>query len=109
MSRLTGYEWKGNVRELQNIIERACALADGPEITAEQLPPEIIRSGSRACSVPDEVPEHGMDLESTLDGLEKDFLLKALEKTGGAKMEAARLLGLSFPSFRHRLKKYGIE
>jgi two-component system response regulator PilR (NtrC family) len=109
MSRLMAHEWKGNVRELQNIIERACALTDGQEITLEHLPPEVIRTGGRTCPVPDEVPESGLDLESTLDGLEKDYLLKALEKTGGSKTEAARLLGLTFPSFRHRLKKLGLE
>lgn len=109
MSRLMAYEWKGNVRELENIIERACALADGPVITAEQLPPEIIRGDRRACPVPDEVPDHGLDLEATLDGLEKGYLLKALEKAGGSKTEAAKLLGLTFPSLRHRLKKFGLD
>jgi two-component system response regulator PilR (NtrC family) len=109
MSRLMGYEWKGNVRELENIIERACALADGPVINADQLPQEVAKSGGRTCPVPDSLPEHGLDLESTLDGLEKDYLLKALEKAGGSKTEAAKLLGLTFPSLRHRLKKFGLE
>jgi two-component system response regulator PilR (NtrC family) len=109
MSRLMGYEWKGNVRELENIIERACALADGPVINADQLPQEVAKSGGRTCPVPDSLPEHGLDLESTLDGLEKDYLLKALEKAGGSKTEAAKLLGLTFPSLRHRLKKFGLD
>ena len=109
MQALMQNEWKGNVRELENVIERACALADGSIIGMEHLPPELLAAGRMPCPVPADVPESGIGLEGVLDGLEKDYLLKALEKTGGAKMEAAKLLGLSFPSFRHRLKKYGIE
>jgi len=106
---LLRYGWKGNVRELENVVERACALSEGRVITPEHLPLEVSGNGRRVCPVPSDVPEGGMDLERQLDDLEKSYLLKALERTGGAKMEAARLLGLSFPSLRHRLKKYGID
>jgi len=103
------YNWPGNVRELENIIERAGALSGGRAITPEHLPAEMLGKGGPICLLPASLPEEGVDLEKSLDGIEKDYLVKALERTGGAKMEAARLLGLSFPSFRHRLKKYGIE
>ncbi len=109
MNLLMGYSWPGNVRELANIIERACALSEGGLITSEHLPAEMSgRCKEMRLSMGD-IPGEGMDLERLLDDMEKDYLLKALSRTGGAKMEAARLLGLSFPSFRHRLKKYGIE
>ena len=109
MDLLLKYEWRGNVRELENIIERACALSDGSVITPGQLPGEVKRTARRSRPVPDEVPEGGMDLEGLLDDLEKEYLDKALKKCGGSKTEAARLLGVSFPSLRHKLKKFGME
>jgi len=109
MKMLMGHEWKGNVRELENIVERACTLSDGPVISPEHLPVEVMGITRDTRTLSGDVPKDGMDLERLLDDVEKDFLLKALKKTGGAKTEAAKLLGLSFPSFRHRLKKYGID
>lgn len=110
MNALTAYGWRGNVRELENIIERSCALCDGDVVGIEHLPAELkADAGAPDCNHAVELTDAGIDLEGILDGIEKGYLLKALEKTGGAKMEAARILGLSFPSFRHRLKKLGIE
>jgi two-component system response regulator PilR (NtrC family) len=56
--------------------------------------------------IPAEIPENGLDMEAVLESAERALLQKALEKAGGVKTEAARLLGLSFRSFRHRLQKY---
>lgn len=109
MKLLLECEWRGNVRELENIIERACALSDGSAITPDQLPGEVRRTYRRSSPVPDDVPEGGMDLERLLDDLEKEYLGKALKRCGGSKTEAARLLGVSFPSLRHKLKKFGME
>ncbi len=106
---LMEFEWKGNVRELENIMERACTLSDGPVILPEHLPVEVMGETKCMRLLSSDVPADGMDLEGLLDDMEKDFLVKALKKTGGAKTEAAKLLGLSFPSFRHRLKKYGLD
>jgi two-component system response regulator PilR (NtrC family) len=110
MRALMEYGWPGNVRELENAIERACALCDETVVKTDHLPPDI-RSpyGAGVEITADSIPEEGLDLELLLEGMEKDYLIKALEKTGGAKMEAARILGLSFPSLRHRLKKYGVD
>jgi len=63
-----------------------------------------------ACLTADiEIPENGMQLEPLLEELEKKYLLKALEKTGGAKKKAGELLGMSFRSFRYRLAKFGLD
>ena len=55
------------------------------------------------------MPEAGMDLEAYLEGIEKQYLLQALEKSGGVKKRAAELLGLTFRSFRYRLAKFGMD
>jgi len=110
MDIMSGYAWPGNVRELENAVERACALCEDSVVKTEHLPPELRAGGrGRLQSGGFELPDEGMDLEALLDDMEKGYLTRALEKTGGAKMEAARLLGLSFPAFRHRLKKFGID
>jgi two-component system response regulator PilR (NtrC family) len=103
---LKNYHWKGNVRELENIVERAVLLCDNEVIDEEYLPEEITSvSTSRGVSV----PSGGMDFEKLIEDTEKAYLLKALSKTNGVKTEAAKLLNLTFRSFRHKLKKYGIE
>ncbi len=103
---LKNYRWKGNVRELENIIERTLLLCDNEVINIEHLPDEI-SSGSKAEKVV--VPEGGMDIDKLMEDTEKAYILKALEKTNGVKTEAAKLLNLTFRSFRHKLKKYGID
>ncbi|UCH79867.1 MAG: sigma-54-dependent Fis family transcriptional regulator [Nitrospiraceae bacterium] len=106
MAMLQNYRWKGNVRELENIIERVLLLSEGDVMDVESLPEEI-RSGPSRDRVA--VPSGGIDIESIISETEKAYLLKALEKTNGVKTEAAKLLNLSFRSFRHKLKKYGID
>jgi len=106
MNRLLGYRWPGNVRELENAIERLNILASGDTIRIEHIPESI--SVTRPCPelIPLDIPESGINLEDLLQNVERTLLYKALEKSGGVKTEAARLLGLSFRSFRHRLQKY---
>ncbi len=102
------YPWKGNVRELENVIERILLLADKGEITIEDVPLEILRLSEDAKHISD-LTKEGMDLDRFIEDIEKKYLLNALEITDGNKTEAARLLNLSFRSFRHRLSKYGIK
>lgn len=106
MEILMSYRWPGNVRELENTIERLVILSPGDTITEEHIP-DAIRN-SRPCPevIPTEIPDTGIDLETLLENAEKTLLKKALEKAGGVKTEAARLLGITFRSFRHRLQKY---
>jgi len=108
MRILMGYPWKGNVRELENVIERTVLLTEKEEITPTELPNEIIGYAEEIKEIP-ELTEAGVDLDKIIGDIEKRYLLKALEKSGGVKKEAARLLNLSFRSFRHRLYKYKIK
>jgi two-component system response regulator PilR (NtrC family) len=106
MNRLLNYRWPGNVRELENAIERLNILASGDTIGIEHIPSGISVTSSCPELIPLDIPETGVDLEQLLQNAEKTMLFKALDKSGGVKTEAARLLGLSFRSFRHRLQKY---
>lgn len=104
---LMGYRWPGNVRELENTIERLAILSSGDTILLDHIPDAVKNYQPCSTLVPSEIPDEGIDLETMLENAEKMLLQKALEKTAGVKTEAAKLLGLSFRSFRHRLRKYG--
>jgi len=103
---LMSYRWPGNVRELENTIERLVILASGTTIGPEHVPDSLKTSSPCPELVPADIPDEGLDLEALLGSAEKALLQKALDKTGGVKTEAAKLLGLTFRSFRHRLQKY---
>jgi two-component system, NtrC family, response regulator PilR len=107
MKMLMDYSWKGNVRELENIIERVALLAEKEEITPADLPSEITAYAGESKAI-SALTDSGIDIDGIIGDIEKEYLLMALEKTGGVKTEAAKLLNLTFRSFRHRLHKYGI-
>jgi two-component system response regulator PilR (NtrC family) len=100
------YRWPGNVRELENTLERLAILCPGDIITVDQLPAGFMEDLPGPDMLPADIPDDGIDLEGLLASAEKQLLRKALEKAGGVKTEAAKLLRLSFRSFRHRLQKY---
>lgn len=106
MKRLLNYRWPGNVRELENAIERLSILASGDTIRIDHIPDSISVTPPCPELIPLDIPEEGVNLEHLLENAEKTMLFKALDKSGGVKTEAAKLLGLSFRSFRHRLQKY---
>jgi two-component system response regulator PilR (NtrC family) len=108
MRILIEYPWKGNVRELENVIERVALLTEKEEITPAELPNEIIGYAEEIKEIP-ELTEEGINLDTIMTDIEKKYLLKALEKSRGVKKNAAKLLNLTFRSFRHRLSKYGIK
>jgi two-component system nitrogen regulation response regulator GlnG len=106
---LLAHDWPGNVRELANAVERAVTLSDGDEVHPGVLPPALRGSGPGAeAESASTLPEAGIDLQAHLDTIERRLLERALERTGGVKTEAARLLSLTFRSLRYRLAKYGI-
>ncbi len=108
MRLLMDYSWKGNVRELENVIERIGLFADKEEITPADLPSEITGYPGDIKYI-SELTEEGVNIDKIIEDIEKKYLLQALKIAGGIKTEAARLLNLSFRSFRHRLHKYGIK
>jgi two-component system response regulator PilR (NtrC family) len=102
---LMDYEWKGNIRELENAIERVLLFTDTEIITDIDLPAEIQGYSEKTMQIN---IESGIDMESVLAEQEKSYLREAIKVTGGNKTEASKLLGLSFRSFRHKLSKYGM-
>ncbi|MEW6379530.1 MAG: sigma-54 dependent transcriptional regulator [bacterium] len=106
MQLLSAYSWPGNVREMENTIERAVALAAQGTIQPEDLPENIRHAAAGGKPVIDYDIEQGIDLEKIMDSLEKSLIFQALDKSNGNKTRAAELLNLSFRSFRYRLKKY---
>jgi len=108
MKLLLEYQWKGNVRELENVIERTALLIDKDEIKPSDLPSEIMSYPRDKKFIP-ELTSKGIDVDEIIGDIEKRYLMSALDLVGGVKTEAAKLLNLSFRSFRHRLQKYGIK
>ncbi len=108
MERLCRYEWKGNVRELENTIERAIVLSEGDRITTEHLPHHILEGQLFALPPKMDIPDDGIDFDRIISDMERDLLTQALAKAGGIKKEAARILNMSFRSFRYKLSKYEI-
>ena len=105
MATLCCYPFPGNVRELENSIERAVALAAEEFIQREDLPEKILQKASDPSGDPLEFMEEGVNLEGRLQQIELSFIMEAMRRTGGVKKRAAELLGLSFRSFRYRLQK----
>jgi DNA-binding NtrC family response regulator len=108
MRYLEGYDWPGNVRELENTIERAVALEPSSVIKQERLPDRILKYKPRNITDVD-LPEDGFDLEAYLAQLEKDYIIRALQRTGGNQTRAAELLNMSVRSLRHLLDKHKIR
>jgi two-component system, NtrC family, response regulator PilR len=108
MAVLCDYDYPGNVRELENLIERAATLESGDRIGRAALPPLSARAAPPAPPAAGEIPAEGLDLERVLGDVERDLLLKALERSGGVRKAAAKLLKISFRSLRYRLAKLGV-
>jgi two-component system response regulator PilR (NtrC family) len=107
---LLNYDYPGNVRELQNIIERAVALEGHQELTAQNLSSYLSEQPLlKKGPIDIEIPNEGIDLEKMVEELERTLLLKALDKTKGIKKKAAELLRINFRSMRYRLEKYGLD
>ena len=105
---LKEYSFPGNVRELENLVERVTALASSDRICPEDIYPHLNPNFPPEISEPVAFPSEGINLESQLEAFEKKLIRAALDKTGGKKKKAAGLLGLSFRSFRYKLEKFGI-
>ena len=115
LEQLSGYEWPGNVRQLENTIERAVALEMG-EVLRVQLPMERARAKAAAAGVgantlsvtSDAVLPEGMDMEKYVAEIERSLLKSALQQSNGVQTRAAEVLRISYRSFRHLMKKYDL-
>lgn len=107
---LENYDWPGNVRELENVIERTVALSDGPQISIKDLPPHI--SGSR--TVPPtaleslKLPVEGLDMPKRVMEIERQWILEALELSGGVKARAAALLSINRTTLVEKIKRLNL-
>lgn len=113
-SALMTYRWKGNVRELRNIIERAVLIARGPLIMVDDLGIEHADQPKRPVGKRDGIsfpslPSEGTDLQALQESLERFYLTEAFRMSGGNECKAARLLGINHHTFRYRRKKLKIE
>jgi two-component system response regulator PilR (NtrC family) len=111
LDALKTFEWPGNVRQLENTIERAVAMEAGNELRvdleADRPRARAVAASSNGHSSPD-VPSDGMDFEKYVAGVERSLIESALQQSGGVQIRAAELLKVSYRSFRHLLKKYDI-
>ncbi|HSL20033.1 MAG TPA: sigma-54 dependent transcriptional regulator [Vicinamibacterales bacterium] len=107
MRLLQAYPWPGNIRELENAIERAVTLEAGSFVQASSLP-EHVQSGTSGDGKDAVVLDSGFDLERHVEDIEREYISEALRRAGGVKSRAAELLGMSFRSFRYYMKKYNL-
>jgi two-component system response regulator PilR (NtrC family) len=113
LTRLRDYAWPGNIRELENAMERAVALERTPTILPDSLP-EQLQDERRAPAVAPAATSapvlgEGFDLEGHVQHIEREYIAEALRRAGGVKVKAAELLGMSFRSFRYYTKKYNLK
>ncbi len=111
LDALKAFEWPGNVRQLENTIERAVAMETGNELKvdleADRPRARAVAAAGNGHSSPD-VPSDGIDFEKYVAGVERSLIESALQQSGGVQIRAAELLKVSYRSFRHLLKKYDI-
>ena len=110
LEALRAFEWPGNVRQLENTIERAVAMETGDELKVD-LEADRPRTRPAAASTNGDsahVSADGIDFEKYVAGIERSLIESALEQSGGVQIRAAELLKVSYRSFRHLLKKYDI-
>ncbi len=102
LERLVGYPWPGNIRELQNVLERAVILAQGDRISLRDLPENVVQpeDGARVGAAPD------LGLKRARKALEVEMIRRALRATGGNRTQAARLLEISHRALLYKIKDY---
>jgi len=106
MAVLERHHWPGNIRELENVLERAIVLGAGDMLAVDSLPESVRRERPLKGLESVDIPEDGLDLEATLDSIEGRYLQRALDRTGGVQTKAAELLKMTFRQFRYKLQKH---
>jgi len=104
LRRLIAYRWPGNVRQLENVLERLVVLASHSVIAEEELPEEILQQPSSSPTIYSDLPEEGLSLEA----VERDLIQRALDRFQGNQTHAARYLDISRRTLIYRMEKYGL-
>jgi DNA-binding NtrC family response regulator len=103
---LTGYNWLGNVRELEAVMERISVLSNNDVITVDDLPVEL----KRISEVPGKIQPWELTKEGIVfEDLERNLLMQALQKSNGIMADAAKLLGMTYRTFQYRAEKFGLK
>jgi transcriptional regulator with PAS, ATPase and Fis domain len=106
LRRLMAYQWPGNVRQLENVVERALAFNQGRlQLDVQDLPPEIQNQPAPVDSSQVWFPDAGLDFESYIEGVELSLIRRSLERTQGNKRQAAKLLNLKRTTLIEKLKR----
>ena len=105
LKMLMNYSWPGNVRQLESLIERGVLMAESDTIQPEDLPAEVHEEIPKSGNLSFELPPEGISIE----GLEREIIIKAMDRTGWVIAKAAPLLGMSYKTLQYRLEKFAIE
>jgi two-component system, NtrC family, response regulator AtoC len=111
LNYLVNFRWPGNIRELENIIERALVFAEGPVLDVENVPAELIERSSpipSAATMPDDASMKDIVKQATAE-IEKDLIVKALQETKGNVTQAAKKLKISRKSLQNKMKEFGLR
>ncbi len=110
MRRLMAYDWPGNVRQLENIIERALALTPGrDQIDIRDLPADVGSGATRLSSVDISLPDEGIDLQRYVHDIERELIRLSLERSGGNKQKAAQLLNIKRTTLIEKAKRLDVK
>ena len=107
LEALEAYPWNGNVRELENIMERIVALTEGEQITLHDLPGSVAKCYREGT--PASVSPNGIDLERTIDDIERKLISEALQLAGGVKARAALMLSINRTTLVGKMRRLGME
>jgi transcriptional regulator with PAS, ATPase and Fis domain len=106
LRRLMGYHWPGNVRQLENVVERSLALSPGrSQIELADLPSEIQNAADTLSAPTPSLPEDGLDFEDYISRIERELIRQSLERTQGNKLQAAKLLNLKRTTLIEKLRR----
>jgi len=106
---MEAYDWPGNVREMENVIERTVALTDGATIGCADLPPDIGKASNKETDTTPQVTESGIDMPQIISSIEKDMILQAMNLGNGVKARAASLLGINRTTLVEKIKRLNIN
>lgn len=109
LKKLMDYNWPGNIRELENMIERIVILSNNEVLSLQDLPERIQNLPPRDQGVPFEIPEEGISLDSAVSEFERRLILQALNRTGWVKNKAAQLLNLNRTTLIEKIKRQNLQ